>query len=80
MNHIHTTHSWEFLGMDNLEQYHQPLVDSTSDVIIGVIDTGKICSNEFHLQLVFLCADQLTINRLTFQGSGLNPKASMIMG
>ncbi|KAI3450700.1 hypothetical protein Pfo_007365 [Paulownia fortunei] len=39
-NHIHTTHSWEFLGINNLEQYHQSSMDSTSDVIIGVIDTG----------------------------------------
>ncbi|KAK6119854.1 hypothetical protein DH2020_046401 [Rehmannia glutinosa] len=39
-NHIHTTHSWEFLGINNLEQYHQQSMDSTSDIIIGVIDSG----------------------------------------
>lgn len=39
---IHTTHSWEFLGINNLEQNYQPLMD-TSDVIVGVIDTGKSC-------------------------------------
>ncbi|KAL0390003.1 UNVERIFIED_CONTAM: Subtilisin-like protease SBT3.9 [Sesamum calycinum] len=38
--HIHTTHSWEFLGISNLEQYHQPSMDSTSNVVIGVIDSG----------------------------------------
>ncbi|KAL0369538.1 UNVERIFIED_CONTAM: protein SUPPRESSOR OF K(+) TRANSPORT GROWTH DEFECT 1 [Sesamum angustifolium] len=38
--HIHTTHSWEFLGINNLEQYHQPSMDSTSNVVIGVIDSG----------------------------------------
>ncbi|PIN25415.1 Cucumisin [Handroanthus impetiginosus] len=36
----HTTHSWEFLGINNLEKYHQPLMDSTSNVIVGVIDSG----------------------------------------
>ncbi|KAH6793622.1 hypothetical protein C2S52_004099 [Perilla frutescens var. hirtella] len=39
-NHIHTTHSWDFLGISNLEKHHQPLMDSASDVIIGVIDSG----------------------------------------
>ncbi|KAK6119865.1 hypothetical protein DH2020_046390 [Rehmannia glutinosa] len=39
-NHIHTTHSWEFLGINNLEQYHQQSMDSTSGIIIGVIDSG----------------------------------------
>ncbi|XP_073136903.1 subtilisin-like serine-protease S [Henckelia pumila] len=36
-NVIHTTHSWEFLGLNSIQQYDQP---STSDVIVGVIDTG----------------------------------------
>ncbi|XP_057806178.1 subtilisin-like serine-protease S isoform X2 [Salvia miltiorrhiza] len=39
-NHIHTTHSWDFLGISNLEKSHQALMDSTSDTIIGVIDSG----------------------------------------
>ncbi|XP_011088876.2 subtilisin-like protease SBT5.3 [Sesamum indicum] len=39
-SHIHTTHSWEFLGINNLEQYHQQSRNSTSNVVIGVIDSG----------------------------------------
>ncbi|KAL0460063.1 UNVERIFIED_CONTAM: protein SUPPRESSOR OF K(+) TRANSPORT GROWTH DEFECT 1 [Sesamum latifolium] len=34
-SHLHTTHSWEFLGINNLEQYHQPSINSTSNVVIG---------------------------------------------
>ncbi|KAK4440619.1 protein SUPPRESSOR OF K(+) TRANSPORT GROWTH DEFECT 1 [Sesamum alatum] len=37
---IHTTHSWDFLGINNLEQHHQPSLDSTSNIVIGVIDSG----------------------------------------
>ncbi|XP_041993727.1 subtilisin-like serine-protease S isoform X2 [Salvia splendens] len=48
---IHTTHSWEFLGVTNLENSHQSLKDSTSDTIIGVIDSGT-CSP---LECLFIC-------------------------
>ncbi|GAY34980.1 hypothetical protein CUMW_277810 [Citrus unshiu] len=37
---IHTTHSWEFLGVDSINQYNQVPVDLKSDVIVGVVDTG----------------------------------------
>ncbi|KAF9614676.1 hypothetical protein IFM89_019804 [Coptis chinensis] len=35
-NHVHTTHSWDFLGV----KYNQFPKDSKSDVIVGIIDTG----------------------------------------
>nr|DAD48593.1 TPA_asm: hypothetical protein HUJ06_018530 [Nelumbo nucifera] len=38
--HLHTTHSWEFLGVDSIHQYNQLPIDVKSDMIIGVIDTG----------------------------------------
>ncbi|KAF8397848.1 hypothetical protein HHK36_016773 [Tetracentron sinense] len=40
INHVHTTHSWEFLGVDSIQQYNQLTGESKSDVIVGVIDTG----------------------------------------
>ncbi|KAF8376812.1 hypothetical protein HHK36_031517 [Tetracentron sinense] len=40
MNHAQTTHSWDFLGMDSIPQYNKLTVESKSDVIIGVIDSG----------------------------------------
>ncbi|XP_010248427.1 PREDICTED: subtilisin-like protease Glyma18g48580 [Nelumbo nucifera] len=39
--HLHTTHSWEFLRVDSINQYNQLPIDVKSDMIIGVIDTGK---------------------------------------
>nr|DAD28794.1 TPA_asm: hypothetical protein HUJ06_030262 [Nelumbo nucifera] len=39
-SHVHTTHSWEFLGVDSMYQYKQLPIDVKSDMIIGVIDTG----------------------------------------
>ncbi|OVA03587.1 Peptidase S8/S53 domain [Macleaya cordata] len=39
-NLVHTTHSWEFLGVDGILEYNQLTVESKSDVIVGVIDTG----------------------------------------
>ncbi|KAI3900134.1 hypothetical protein MKW92_018214 [Papaver armeniacum] len=38
-NQLHTTHSWEFLGVNNVPQ-NNAKVESKSDVIVGVIDTG----------------------------------------
>ncbi|KAF5751605.1 subtilisin-like protease SBT5.3 [Tripterygium wilfordii] len=40
MNRIQTTHSWEFLGIDSSHQHNQVPMGSTSDVIVGVIDSG----------------------------------------
>ncbi|OAY51419.1 subtilisin-like serine-protease S [Manihot esculenta] len=42
MNKLHTTHSWEFLGVSSLHQYNNqlPVASSSSDIIIGVIDSG----------------------------------------
>ncbi|KAF6165987.1 hypothetical protein GIB67_012884 [Kingdonia uniflora] len=39
-NQVHTTRSWDFLNIDSLHQYNQLTIDATSDVIVGVIDTG----------------------------------------
>ncbi|XP_050213971.2 subtilisin-like serine-protease S [Mercurialis annua] len=42
MNQIHTTHSWEFLGVDSLYEHNNqlPKTSLTSNIIVGVIDTG----------------------------------------
>ncbi|KAL3518528.1 hypothetical protein ACH5RR_021117 [Cinchona calisaya] len=37
---IHTTQSWNFLRLDSAQQYNQLPLDTKSDVIVGVIDTG----------------------------------------
>ncbi|KAI3940231.1 hypothetical protein MKW98_027085 [Papaver atlanticum] len=37
-NQIHTTHSWDFLGVDVPQ--NNRYIESKSDVIVGVIDTG----------------------------------------
>ena len=41
MNRVHTTHSWDFLGIDSIPQYSKLPMDSKSNVIIGVIDSGN---------------------------------------
>ncbi|RZC76275.1 hypothetical protein C5167_000406 [Papaver somniferum] len=38
-NQLHTTHSWDFLGVNNVPQ-NNAKVESKSDTIVGVIDTG----------------------------------------
>eukprot|EP00257_Ricinus_communis_P018873 XP_015577693.1 subtilisin-like protease SBT5.3 [Ricinus communis] len=42
INKLHTTHSWEFLGVNSLYANKLPTASSSSssDVIVGVIDTG----------------------------------------
>ncbi|XP_051134598.1 subtilisin-like serine-protease S [Andrographis paniculata] len=41
MNRVHTTRSWDFLGINALGDYnHQLLMSRSYDVIVGVIDTG----------------------------------------
>ncbi|KAI3960991.1 hypothetical protein MKW92_048131 [Papaver armeniacum] len=39
INQLHTTHSWDFLGVDDVPQ-NNANIESKSDVIVGVIDTG----------------------------------------
>nr|DAD28792.1 TPA_asm: hypothetical protein HUJ06_030260 [Nelumbo nucifera] len=39
-HHLHTTHSWEFLGVDSIHQYNNLPIDAKPDLIIGVIDSG----------------------------------------
>ncbi|KAL6205339.1 hypothetical protein ACLB2K_022600 [Fragaria x ananassa] len=39
-NKLSTTHSWGFLGVDSTPSYNQMPMDSKSNVIVGVIDTG----------------------------------------
>ncbi|KAI3886998.1 hypothetical protein MKX03_022791 [Papaver bracteatum] len=38
INQPHTTHSWDFLGVDDVPQYNAN-IESKSDVIVGVIDS-----------------------------------------
>ncbi|XP_021300566.1 cucumisin-like, partial [Herrania umbratica] len=40
MNKVHTTRTWDFLGLDSIEQYKQLQLELSSNVIVGVIDTG----------------------------------------
>ncbi|KAK9126419.1 hypothetical protein Scep_015265 [Stephania cephalantha] len=37
---LHTTHSWDFLGVNSYNQYNQLPGDAKSDAIVGVIDSG----------------------------------------
>ncbi|KAE8705805.1 pentatricopeptide repeat-containing protein [Hibiscus syriacus] len=39
-NKLHTTHTWDFLGIDSIQQYKDHLMDSSANVIVGVIDSG----------------------------------------
>ncbi|KAI3886994.1 hypothetical protein MKX03_022787, partial [Papaver bracteatum] len=39
INQLHTTHSWDFLGVDAVPQ-NNANTESKSDVIVGVIDSG----------------------------------------
>ncbi|KAK6247359.1 hypothetical protein QUC31_018924 [Theobroma cacao] len=39
-NKVHTTRTWGFLGLDSIEQYRQLQMEFSSNVIVGVIDTG----------------------------------------
>ncbi|GAU45585.1 hypothetical protein TSUD_273850, partial [Trifolium subterraneum] len=40
MNMLHTTHSWDFLRLDSVYKSNHIALDSTSNVIVGVIDSG----------------------------------------
>ncbi|RZB74993.1 Subtilisin-like protease SBT5.3 isoform A [Glycine soja] len=40
MNKLHTTHSWDFLGLETISKNNPKALDTTSDVIVGVIDSG----------------------------------------
>ncbi|KAK9127731.1 hypothetical protein Syun_016528 [Stephania yunnanensis] len=37
---LHTTHSWDFLGVNSYNQYNQLPGDAKSEAIVGVIDSG----------------------------------------
>ncbi|RZC82208.1 hypothetical protein C5167_044998 [Papaver somniferum] len=39
-NRLHTTHSWEFLGVEGSSQHNKPTTGYEYDVIVGVIDSG----------------------------------------
>lgn len=38
---LHTTHSWDFLRLGTVYNSRHIAVDSTSNVIVGVIDSGN---------------------------------------
>ncbi|KAL7202224.1 hypothetical protein ACSBR1_033821 [Camellia fascicularis] len=40
MNKLHTTRSWEFLGIDSINQYNYLPMDTKSKVVVAMIDTG----------------------------------------
>ncbi|KAI3924788.1 hypothetical protein MKW98_031039 [Papaver atlanticum] len=71
-NQLHTTHSWDFLGVDNVPQ-NNANVGSKSDVIVGVIDTGVLPESESfndnglgpvpkRFKGVCVAGDQFTVN------------------
>ncbi|KAK9126420.1 hypothetical protein Scep_015266 [Stephania cephalantha] len=37
---LHTTHSWDFLGVKSINQYNGLSMKAISDVIVGVVDSG----------------------------------------
>ncbi|KAI3940230.1 hypothetical protein MKW98_027084 [Papaver atlanticum] len=45
VNQLHTTHSWDFLGVDDYPQ-NNANIESKSDVIVGVIDSGVLPESE----------------------------------
>lgn len=47
INRLRTTHSWDFLGIDSIPQYNQMPMDSKSNVIVGVIDSGTASISHF---------------------------------
>ncbi|XP_027348724.1 subtilisin-like protease SBT5.3 [Abrus precatorius] len=40
LNRLHTTHSWDFLGLDSAYMGNHMALDAESDVIVGVVDSG----------------------------------------
>ncbi|KHN21133.1 Subtilisin-like protease [Glycine soja] len=40
MNKLYTTHSWNFLGLETVYKSNHISLDTASDVIVGVIDSG----------------------------------------
>ncbi|TKY67080.1 Subtilisin protease SBT5.3 [Spatholobus suberectus] len=40
MNKLHTTHSWDFLGLETVYNSNHTALTTASDVIVGVIDSG----------------------------------------
>ncbi|KAL3718303.1 hypothetical protein ACJRO7_003442 [Eucalyptus globulus] len=46
MNEVHTTHSWDFLGVNLLHQYNQLGTDTISNVVGGVIDSESLSDKD----------------------------------
>lgn len=42
MNEVQTTHTWNFLEIDAIQQYDPLPLGSKSDTIVGIIDSGNI--------------------------------------
>ncbi|XLU47314.1 hypothetical protein S245_042128 [Arachis hypogaea] len=40
LNRLHTTHSWDFLGLNSAYTGSHVALDWASDVIVGVVDSG----------------------------------------
>ncbi|XP_020215007.1 subtilisin-like protease SBT5.3 [Cajanus cajan] len=40
MNKLHTTHSWDFLGLETVYKGNHKALGTISDVIVGVVDSG----------------------------------------
>lgn len=53
MNKLHTTHSWDFLGLDSAYKSNHIAQDSTSNIIVGVIDSGNYFLRYFLIFLSF---------------------------
>lgn len=53
MNKLYTTHSWNFLGLETVYKSNHISLDTASDVIVGVIDSGKYFLLHFHFFLSF---------------------------
>ncbi|KAK6936201.1 Peptidase S8 propeptide/proteinase inhibitor I9 [Dillenia turbinata] len=63
MNKIHTTHSWDFLGINGIKQ--QPQLDTASNVIVGVIDTEPMAMSSENSKCLSL--------NFWLQGFSINP-------
>ncbi|KAI3896298.1 hypothetical protein MKX03_009662 [Papaver bracteatum] len=82
-NRLHTTHSWEFLGVEGSLQQNKPTTGYEYDVIVGVIDSG-LPSSATNVAPWILTVAASSIDRYFFsnvylgnskilQGTSLNP-------
>ena len=61
MNKLHTTHSWDFLGLETISKNNPKALDTTSDVIVGVIDSGKYFLSYYLFSFILITMSDSTL-------------------